>query len=1007
MTDKNSSFGNIRRRTMLKLMGLTFALVSFNMGCRRRQPIRMFPRKEIEGTVEGWTPGESLFFKTAYPGEWGAIGLSVETHEGRPTKIEGNKVHFSSMGTVGIHEQASLLELYDEKRSKVPIKKIKGVSERAKTTWTEWMRFQEEHFSCLKDVKGEGLCFLFGPEDSITKGRLIKLLAREYPKALFFKHDPLYLFNEEQGLNLVYGKEKLRLIYDLRKAKIILSIQADPFMQAPLSLKNAYDYSLLRKAQLKEGRHLSRLYCVEAKYSVTASIADHRISLSIADSISFLKILSWEIFPELKNERDQLTELDAYRDFISGLSRDLKENMKESLIIIGELMPPEAHAMVAVLNEKLGGRGHTYRILDAGEASLAEKVNAEEVIVDKNCKKLEESIKKGRVKTLVVVNSNPIYLTSKKTNLQGLFQQVNTIICAGIYEDETAALSDWHLPLSHYLEDWGDTRDYSGLVLIRQPVLQESLYDTRSEYEFLYKILEAGNNKAFFPHGSEKALDLVLETYLQENTSDSFDIALIRGFWGREFPVYLEKMKNSNFFLKSLDNKKSVEVILEWDYKVLDGRFSNINWLQELEDPITKVTWGNVALISKSLAVEYGIENIRSLVSTRVDVVSIVSEGNNIEIPALIMPGVAQNSIIVPIGYGRGAADSSLVIGENAYKIMSSTGGRVLYDIQLLKTGRVEELAITDKYFAENADKIKEDDVLILKNYKPVLWEDFDNVKNKEHTSKHSKSLYNKWPYEGGNKWGMVIDLNSCIGCQSCVISCRAENNIPIVGKDQIKARRDMSWLRVDRYFVGDVKNPLSFSQPVPCMHCEQAPCEPSCPTSAVVHTPEGLNTMIYNRCSGTRFCAASCPYKVRKFNYFDYSQSADVFPDIGEEKVQSLSKMQRNPEVSVRYRGVMEKCTYCVQRIVKGKNRATQMGFDSNFMQDETLKIEPACAQVCPTRAISFGNLNDLKSEVALDKGDQRNYEPLIGKNLSPRTTYLYRVLNRSHLVKEIKNDG
>lgn len=976
----DSEFTNIQRRDMLKLMGASFMLAGLGFGCRR--PVdKIIP---YNAQKEPFTPGVPKYFATTMPNPWGDIGIVVETHEGRPTKIEGNKLHPASLGSAGIHEQAAILELYDPDRTRFPVQKINDIFLEKK--WEDWDLFAENYFKALLEKKGKGCALLCPISNSPTMVRLKKEIAKKFPNMRFYIHDPLDLRNTRSGCEEIFGNGT-RVSYSPENAKVILTIHSDFLTNGPMSLVYARGFAAGRKIYNTSDIHkMNRLYSVEANFSMTGTNADHRFPVQINQTEDFLLNLAYEMFPKkYKAFSDIIKNSYPQFNFIKTIAADLIKNKGQSLIVAGEILSSQSHALIHSLNCDLEGFGKTFHVLNTLHDSSPE----ENVLLNAgNINDLVSSMNRSEINDLIIINTNPIYSTPYELKFKEALKKVSTVIHCGTYRDESADKSHWHLPLSHFLESWGDARSYDGTASLIQPMISP-LHNSRSAIELLSQMLD--ENYKF----SKSGLNIVKDTWEKKNID--FDKALHDGIIpGTKYFVLPKITPRKNHFkkLETRYKKDIIELILDFDSKVLDGRFSNLSWLQELADPVTKIAWGNVVLISQALAIEMGIKSRVKDRSYRADIVSFTIKGVVLELPAFIMPGLADRSVIINLGYGRknlGAVAND--VGVDCFKIMPLDWSRTIYGVELKKTNKIENVATTQEQFAINGEAISEISTLSLSGRDPAKVETIYEFENKKQAESHNlDQLTDAWQYTG-NKWGMVIDLSSCIGCNACVIACQSENNIPVVGKEEVMRSRSMQWIRVDRYFTGDVKNPLSAAQPVPCMHCENAPCEPVCPVAATVHDSEGLNTMVYNRCVGTRYCGNNCPYKVRRFNYFDYTNSADLYINPIEKDRNILLQMQKNPDVTIRYRGVMEKCTYCTQRIQEAKIAAKRQGKDSNNLPDGS--VIPACAQTCPTGAIVFGNMNDNSSNVNLIKNSDRNYDLLGELNVRPRTSYLKKLRN------------
>ena len=1006
----DSEISGLQRREMLKLMGASLAFAGVGVACRRPED-KIVPYVKAPEEI---VPGLPNYFATARPSVWGATGLLVESHEGRPTKIEGNPEHPSSLGSANLHDQASVLELYDPDRSRLPSQKVIGG--RDLSSLSEWDAFAQTHFNALANVGGEGLAFLTNGEDSPTMIRLKGEILKKYPKAKFFAYNPLNLGHTETGASLAFGKNA-RVELCLENAKVILTLQADTLMLGAQALKNARGFGQGRKIySAEEAAKMNRLYAVESAFSVTGTNADHRLRLSASDTADFLKVLTAELLanPALSwsaQAKAQLPALIKTRKtfearFVKALAKDLAKNMGQALICVGENQPAEVHALAHVVNQALLGQGKTFKVYKTSDDKMAtEGAGATSLAA------LVQALNAGQVQTLLMLDVNPVYSAPGALAFEKALSKAKTTVHAGLYADETAQVSDWHIPLTHFLESWSDARAYDGTASIVQPLIAP-LHKARSTVELLAQALNTTYQKGYdvvqatwrgvgMPLASDKVWRKAVHdgviggTRFAEVSSQAINWPLLSaGLAGKT---------------AASPSKTQVELLFSMDYSVLDGRYANLGWLQELPDPITKLTWDNALLVSQTMAKQMGL---KSRVSDRVykaDTVLLQNGDVSIEVPTFVVPGLADYTVVGFLGYGRSKAGYiGDEIGVSLYPLLPADGSLYRNDVTITRTGRTQKMATTQEQFAMNGDAIQEITTLSLQNRDPareaevaayqqdpnyVRKKDIpDSLTHKENGQRQPKQMTTPWEYTG-NKWGMVIDLTSCIGCNACVTACQSENNIPVVGKTQVMRSRSMHWIRVDRYFTGDVTSPQSISQPVPCMHCENAPCEPVCPVAATTHDKEGLNVMTYNRCVGTRYCGNNCPYKVRRFNYLDFTNSGNISIEPIAKERNVLLQMQKNPDVTIRYRGVMEKCTYCTQRIQEAKMAARRNKQDPDRLADGS--VTPACAQTCPTQAISFGNLNDETSRVSMLKKGNRNYDLLSELNTRPRTSYLSKLRN------------
>lgn len=1004
------------RRSMLKVMGASIALSGLGVACRR-------PEEKILPYVkepDDFTPGVAKFFATAQPGPWGGFGVLAESHEGRPTKIEGNPTHPESLGRASTHAQASVLELYDPDRSRFVVELKAG--DRLPVEWTKWDIFAREHFLELKKKAGEGLSFVTDSDASPSFLRLKNELKKNYPRAKFFVHEPMRQKNHEAAAALAFG-EHSRVRYNFSQAKVLLSLFADPFVLAPESVRHMYGFSKNREVHKgSDAAKMNRLYAVEADHSLTGVNADHRLRLPIGLAKTFLEGLLYELhathglnvdlsLPGAKTLSNVVSRPPSIKGidkkFLFVLAKDLAMNRGSALVVGGDHLPKELLAMIHAINVALQGYNKTFSVITINDVDVQKHLAEEQI------EGLVSALNSGKVDTLVLFNVNPVFDAPGDLDFSSALKKAKTVIHAGLYKDETAALSTWHLPLTHFLEHFSDTRSWDGTISIIQPLIQP-LHDARSMLQIASQI--CGQHPV-------KLLDLVKDTYRARFSALEFEkkfnravhdgIVAESAYPEQKPALYCEKIFSGFQAQKSrAPNKDNFEFIVSFDRKVLDGRLANHSWMQELPEPVTKINWDNALLMSPVAAKEFGIKSGVKKNAYVADVVKLSVDKKSVELPVFVVPGLNDYSLIATLGYGRTAAGAiGNGVGVNLYPLLKDYADMVFHGVKFQRTLATHKIASTQEQFAMNADVVQETDVLTLQSRDPARLTDIaDYVKNPleakqkgmtqgllvEEPGKKEKvplQITDAWDYTKGNQWGMVIDLAKCTGCNACVVACQSENNIPVVGKEQVIRGRIMHWLRIDRYFVGDVKSPLAVSQPIPCMHCENAPCEPVCPVAATSHDKEGLNAMTYNRCIGTRYCANNCPYKVRRFNYFDFSHTGNLYVEPEVEQRQKTIKLQRNPDVTVRYRGVMEKCTYCTQRIQEAKLTARREGRDQDNLTDGL--VTPACAQTCPSEAIVFGNTNDPRSRVSELKKIDRNYTLIDVLNARPRTSYLSKLRN------------
>ncbi|MBI4510420.1 MAG: TAT-variant-translocated molybdopterin oxidoreductase [Deltaproteobacteria bacterium] len=940
----------VSRRTFLSLMGASFGLAGL-VGCRRPDE-KILPYARAPEQI---IPGKPLFFATAMPFHGTALGLLVESHEGRPTKIEGNPRHPESLGSSNLYAQASVLDLYDPDRSDSPRRSD------VKETWGAAAAFLEGLGSKTRERGGQGLAILTEAHRSPTLAAALAELKQQLPQARVFRYEPFNRDNAREGAKLALGRP-LESILDVAKARIILALDADILHADGSPIKQLRGYAEGRKVEGKDASRINRLYAVESKFSITGTAADHRLRMASRDVVGFAGALVRELSAHGVNvgaevlaasEAQPQPLAEKAKKWVSAVAKDLAGHRGQSLVVVGAKQPPVVHALACLINHALGNVGQTIAHVQAFD----EAPEGARGIVD-----LVNAIRGGAVDTLIILGGNPVFNAPHDVKFAEALGSVRQTIHLSTHFDDTSQASKWHLNRAHYLESWSDVRSEDGTASIIQPLIAP-LLDGRTDAEVVHMLL----GKPL------KAHDLVRSTWQKVVALDfekAWRRALHDGAW--EGSAYRrEDVTPTGGPVAEAWRAQAVpaggyEIVFHPDHHAWDGRFANNGWLQELPEPMTKLTWGNVALLSPATAKKLGVGDG--------DVVSLGLPGAaSVALPVIVAPGHADDSIAVSIGQGRSAVGRvGTNVGVSTAPLRSSAAFFIAGGATVKKTGQSVELARTQEHFAmEGRPLVREAGV-------DAFHSDPEFAKK---AVKHPEllNLWQEYKYDG-HKWGMTIDLNACVGCGACTVACQAENNIPLVGPEGVKKSREMHWIRLDRYFEGSLEDPRSVSQPMSCSHCENAPCEQVCPVGATAHSPEGLNDMAYNRCVGTRYCANNCPFKVRRFNYFDYTKKT---PEIG--------RMQFNPDVTVRMRGVMEKCTYCVQRINHAKIEAKNEGHER--VADG--RITTACQQACPAKAIAFGDLNDKNSEVTRKAWDPRSYVLLAELNIRPRTSYLARIRN------------
>jgi molybdopterin-containing oxidoreductase family iron-sulfur binding subunit len=945
----------IDRRRFLTLMGASLALAGLS-GCPQAPPEKIMPYvRQPEEVV----PGKPMFFATAMPLAGYATGVVVESHLGRPTKIEGNKKHPASKGATSAFAQASILGLYDPDRSQT-VKYLQDIS--------GWDRFSAEMRRVLR-TKGQKtrLRVLTETVTSPTLSYQLRALLDKFPEARWHRYEPCGRDNVREGARLAFGKP-IETIYRFDLADVVLSLDADFLTCGPGHVRYVRDF-----VQKRRSEQMNRLYAVESTPTLTGAKADHRQPLRAGQIEGFGRTLAKELGIKVEGAVDR-------SPFVKKLVDDLAapKNRRKSIVVAGDHQPPAVHVLAHALNHKLGNAGKTVIYLDPDEGVPAD-AKQPLPLAD-----LVKDMKAGSVDILLILGGNPVYTAPADLGFEKALTNVKTRIHLSLYDDETSELCNWHVAEAHYLESWSDARAYDGTVSILQPLIAP-LYGGKTAHEVLALFnkpttpsQESGNKRshdivqAYWRDRGRKALRTYQKEHgLEEVTASSFELwwrrALHDGLVAKsEFQPAKAELRQDLFREagKQKNSADGMEIIFRPDPTIFDGRFANNGWLQELPKPLSKLTWDNAAYMGKATAEKLGLANE--------DMVTLSYRERTVEAPVWILPGHAEDSVTVHLGYGRTRAGQvGTGTGFNAYALRASDALDFSGGLEIRKLGQSYLLACTQTHHAMEGRHLVRS--ATLKEYQ----EDRHFVRNVENGARRPLTLYADEHKYDGHKWGMVIDLNSCTGCGACVVACQAENNIPVVGKDQVSRGREMHWLRVDRYYRGDVDRPESletFFQPVPCMQCENAPCELVCPVGATVHSHEGLNDMVYNRCVGTRYCSNNCPYKVRRFNFLSFIDYAS----------KSL-KLMRNPDVTVRSRGVMEKCTYCVQRINRARIEAEK---EERPIKDG--EIVTACQAACPATAIVFGDLSDLDSKAAKMRRDPRNYGLLEDQNTRPRTTYL-----------------
>jgi molybdopterin-containing oxidoreductase family iron-sulfur binding subunit len=951
------------RRDFLKLMGASLALAGVS-ACTRQPEEHIVPYvRQPEEVV----PGRPLFYATAMPQGGFGSALLAENHMGRPTKLEGNPDHPASLGGTDMFGQAAVLGLYDPDRSRTILNRGEV------KTWSTFLISLQALVAAQRGIKGAGLRLLTDPITSPTLTAQIKELLASLPDARWHQWDAVY--GARQG-----GAAAAHAIYKLDKADVVVSLDADFLGFGPGCVRYAKDFSSRRRMGAPTDE-INRLYVVEPVPTVTGSNADHRLSLKSRDVHAFAAALAGAAGAHAAaHDAPGSLSADATK-WAAAIGADLVAHKGRAVVVAGEHQPAAVHAIARAINDALGNTNVTVLYTAPLTSSPADgAASLAELVAEMNA---------GKVDALVILgDSNPVFTAPADLKFTEAMAKVGNRIHLGLYNDETGEQCHWHVPQAHFLESWGDVRAFDGTVSLIQPLIAP-LYDGRTALE----VLSAMNGTP-----GVSAMDLVKDFWTQAFGSTEWKIARANGqpfanaesFWknalhdgfvsgtsmlaGAAVPAAPAEAPS-----QAPQAMTGIEIIFRPDPNVLDGRFANHAWLQELPKPLSKVTWDNVAYISAKTADGLGIPVFRPGNTAGQPVLEIGYQGRTVRLPVWVLPGTADDTVVVHLGYGRKRAGRvGTGLGVDVFPIRTSKAPWFDGGATVVKTNETYPIASTQNHFLmEGRNPVR---VVELEEFRatPQAVAEMGPARPDP-----ALSLYpEKHPFEkdAAHRWGMAIDLNACTGCGVCVAACVAENNIAVVGKDQVMRSREMHWLRVDTYFEGDVHAPVgTYHQPLPCMQCENAPCEVVCPVAATVHSDEGLNDMVYNRCVGTRYCSNNCPYKVRRFNFFLYSDF--VTPEL---------YAQRNPDVTIRSRGVMEKCTYCVQRINHARIDAKTAGTP---IADGA--VQTACQQACPADAIVLGDLNDAGSKVTKLKAQTRNYGLLEDLGTRPRTTYLAVVRN------------
>lgn len=1043
-----SDMEGVNRRHFMKVMAASFGLAGLGMsGCRRPEQNILPYSKQPENVI----PGVPVYYTSSMPSARDNVPVIVETHTGRPTKIEGNPSFEPYGGATTVYTQASILDLYDPDRATKS--KASGATLSPAALRDRLDALRQAHGA----NQGAGLVFLAEPSTSPSRAKLVKQIKQAFPKATWAENTAIDQSTSEQAAQAVFG-QSLRSLPEFTKAKRVLALDAEFLMNADGSLSQARDFTKTRKVKdSKDAKKMSRLYSVESTLTSTGSMADHRLRLSSSQMGAFIaqvgaavlnkKHVAGPLAAELAKIGGSL-KVDA--QWVDACATDLVENAGHSIIIAGEHLSKSVHAIVIAINEVLSAPIN-YVAVPAAEQGIAAAV---------------ARLNKGTVETLVILGGNPVYDAPIDLDWAAAQAQATESIYIGGSENETSEAASLFIARSHYLETWGDGRTFDGTLVPVQPMI-EPLFETFNELEILARL--AGESVT-------DGYSIAQATFAELGGSDFnkflSDGVLDGSAYNRASPVldYLQvasviKSDELKAFELSADQ---LEVRFAPSSHAYDGRFANNGWMMECPDPITKLTWDNAIQISPSLARELestqGIqifpskkpmnkksdffEGAKGTLQTNkanfrrgkedAVVVELTVNGVTIEAPIHVVPGLANYTVVLPLGMGRKVVGRvGQGVGFDAYAVRTSSSLGCALGASIKLTEKTFFLANTQEHWSMEGRALVRENTATgyskkpdfvnkvgVESHAPLNYgKDADKSLQEQSVNQYrgnsayehisfSKPAPNVKVWKGNEdkfpvpqQWGMAIDMNSCIGCSACVVACQSENNVPIVGKDQVLRGREMHWMRIDRYFSAEQYDQTEVPDDVQvsymgmmCQHCENAPCEQVCPVNATVHDTSGLNTMAYNRCVGTRYCANNCPYKVRRFNFLDWNkrQIGEFYKGpLGPVDEPELEKMNANPNVTVRMRGVMEKCTFCTQRIESAKIEQKRLAGASDNIRIADGNIKVACQQVCPTDAITFGDISDADSEVSKMKANDRNYSVLGYLNARPRTTYLARLRN------------
>ena len=942
--------GSLDRRGFVKLLGASLALAGLTSCVRPYEQEKILPYVRAP---EELVPGEPIFFATALTHGGFAQGVLAESHQGRPTRVEGNPDHPASLGATTPQMQAEILGLYDPDRSQF----VTGNGEAS-----SYGEFAQVFATALAGLQeGAGFHILTETVTSPTLARQLAEVAHAFPQAQWHQYTALHT-GAYGGAEAAFG-EPVQTLYDFSQADVVVSLDADFLGPGPAQLAYSRAFAERRRVRSAEDT-MNRLYMLEGAPTITGSMADHRVALRPSEVVAAAHALAARL-----GVAGAEGEAHGLEDWLGAVAEDLQGAGGRCVVVAGDEQDPSVHALAHAMNAALGSVGKAVFYTDPVAAQPTDQLES--------LRSLTEAMTGNTVQLLLIIGGNPAYAAPADLGFAEALARVPFSAHLSLYQDETSARTTWHVPQAHDLETWSDARAFDGTVSIMQPLI-EPFYGGISAHEVMAAVLGDAEATPF---------DLVRATYEGQAEGDFETFwrgTVYRGTVGgtASTPKQPKLRADAARPIAPAEGTAGLEVAFRLDPSILDGRYSNNGWLQELPKPFTKIVWDNAAMIAPALAERQGLTNG--------DLATLSINGKSLELPVWIQPGQADNLVTLYLGYGRQSAGH---IGNGVGFDVGSlrTSGALWHasGAELSATGGSYELVSTQLHHSIYGDDAEKR--YIVRHGTLAELQAEPEHPHFVHPVEHPESdLYKDYAYPG-NAWGMVVDMNVCTSCNACVTACQSENNIPIVGKAQVAVGREMHWIRVDAYYSGSVDEPIFYNMPMMCQHCEQAPCEPVCPVGATVHDHEGLNVMVYNRCVGTRYCSNNCPYKVRRFNFLQYAELDE----------NSLA-MLANPDVTVRSRGVMEKCNYCVQRIRKANIYA------GNERRDiRAGEVVTACQSACPTQAIVFGNLNNAEEQVVKDKRSVLNYGVLTELNTQPRTTYLTKLTNPHPALAEAAETG